>query len=112
MRLRVVRNRPPGRDELRKIIDLLVADAVPLKERGNGLDRYVLFGEVPGGRWEDAVKSGFVFAGGDEWCPLLESVVTQLATHRQLTGHIQLTDMACELVGVAVCQPASPPPGW
>ena len=31
--------------------------------------------------------------------PLLESVVTQLAAHRQLTGHIQLTDMACELSG-------------
>jgi hypothetical protein len=34
----------------------------------NGRDWYVSFGEFPDGRrWEDAVKYGFVSAGGGEW---------------------------------------------
>lgn len=34
----------------------------------NGRDWYVSFGEFPNGRrWEDAVKYGFVSAGGEEW---------------------------------------------
>jgi len=38
------------------------------KEPWNGRDWYVSFGEFPDGRrWEDAVKYGFVSAGGGEW---------------------------------------------
>jgi hypothetical protein len=38
------------------------------KEVWNGRDWYVSFGEFPDGRkWEDAVKYGFVSAGGGEW---------------------------------------------
>lgn len=38
------------------------------REQWNGQDWYVSFGEYPGGRqWADAVKYGFVSAGGDKW---------------------------------------------
>jgi hypothetical protein len=38
------------------------------KELWNGRDWYVSFGEFPDGRqWEDAVKYGFVSAGGGDW---------------------------------------------
>ena len=37
-------------------------------EPWNGQDWYVSFGEEPGGRrWDDAVRYGFVSAGGGEW---------------------------------------------
>jgi hypothetical protein len=40
----------------------------PGGEPWNGRDWYVSFGEFPDGRrWEDAVKYGFVSAGGGEW---------------------------------------------
>jgi hypothetical protein len=39
-----------------------------VKEPWNGRDWYVSFGEFPDGRrWEDALKYGFVSAGGGEW---------------------------------------------
>jgi hypothetical protein len=39
-----------------------------VKDPWNGRDWYVSFGELPNGRrWEDAVKYGFVSAGGGEW---------------------------------------------
>ncbi|CAM3532686.1 hypothetical protein NODU109028_21190 [Nocardioides dubius] len=38
------------------------------KEPWNGQDWYVSFGEFPDGRqWSDAMKYGFVSAGGDKW---------------------------------------------
>jgi hypothetical protein len=38
------------------------------KEPWNGQDWYVSFGEEPGGRgWDDAVRYGFVSAGGGDW---------------------------------------------
>ncbi|SIS12217.1 endonuclease NucS domain-containing protein [Williamsia sterculiae] len=44
------------------------AKAQKSKEPWNGQDWYVSFGEEPGGRvWDDAVKYGFVSAGGGEW---------------------------------------------
>jgi len=37
------------------------------KEPWNGTDYYVSFGENPARHWEDAVKYGFVSAGGGKW---------------------------------------------
>jgi len=37
------------------------------KEQWNGLDYYVSFGEGPRRNWEDAVKYGFISAGGGNW---------------------------------------------
>ncbi|MFJ3927957.1 endonuclease NucS domain-containing protein [Streptomyces sp. NPDC090022] len=51
----------------------VVAPAAGTKGRGkqepwNGTDWYVSFGDEPGGRsWEDALRYGFVSAGGGDW---------------------------------------------
>ena len=37
------------------------------KEQWNGVDYYVSFGEGPRRNWEDAVKYGFIAAGGGKW---------------------------------------------
>ncbi|MFT3714450.1 MAG: endonuclease NucS [Gordonia sp. (in: high G+C Gram-positive bacteria)] len=45
-----------------------VSKARKSREQWNGQDWYVSFGEEPGGRsWDDAVKYGFVSAGGTDW---------------------------------------------
>jgi hypothetical protein len=56
------------------------------KEPWNGRDWYVSFGEFPDGRrWEDAVKYGFVSAGGGEW---YSRSVRKLPTGARIFTHI------------------------
>jgi hypothetical protein len=56
------------------------------KEPWNGRDWYVSFGEFPDGRrWEDAVKYGFVSAGGGEW---YSRSIRKLPTRARIFTHI------------------------
>ncbi|MFF8967798.1 endonuclease NucS domain-containing protein [Streptomyces sp. NPDC014995] len=55
-------------DEVEAVVPSAGATGRGKQEPWNGTDWYVSFGDEPGGRnWDDALRYGFVSAGGGEW---------------------------------------------